>query len=170
MLGRRDACGGDGLDRSRERCRRHQVTVDNEYRAGATLWMQRPLSIARSRTRPLTPHAGSSMPIFDQKNVKKLPKAEQKKPRAIVVDIDETVLDNSPSQAAGIKARKAFSLRRLVRMGRDAKGKGDSQPSIFSITRLRKASRSFTFQTATRSRSRPRIDNLKNAGFNDVLR
>src|SRR4051812_33137513 len=33
---------------------------------------------------------------LDKKNLKKLPKAERKMPRAIVVDIDETVLDNSP--------------------------------------------------------------------------
>src|SRR5687767_3728852 len=31
---------------------------------------------------------------LDKKNVKRLPKAERKLPRAIVVDIDETVLDN----------------------------------------------------------------------------
>ncbi|MGQ0543428.1 MAG: hypothetical protein ACT4O9_16545, partial [Blastocatellia bacterium] len=40
---------------------------------------------------------------LDKKNVKKLPKAERKMPLAIVVDIDESVLYNSPSQANGIK-------------------------------------------------------------------
>src|SRR3954447_10541962 len=36
---------------------------------------------------------------LDKKNVKRLPKAERMRQRAIIVDIDETVLDNSPSNA-----------------------------------------------------------------------
>src|SRR6476620_4169989 len=40
---------------------------------------------------------------FEKKNVKKLLKAERKRPRAIIVDIDETVLDNSPANAYGAK-------------------------------------------------------------------
>src|SRR5580765_6797299 len=36
---------------------------------------------------------------LDKKNIKKLLKDERKQPRAIVVDIDETVLDNSPANA-----------------------------------------------------------------------
>ena len=46
---------------------------------------------------------------LDKKNVKRLPKAQRKMPRAIVVDIDETVLDNSPSQAAAIKSGRPFN-------------------------------------------------------------
>ena len=48
---------------------------------------------------------------LEKKNVKKLPKAERKMPRAIVVDIDETVLDNSPAQVYGIKNGAAFNTK-----------------------------------------------------------
>jgi 5'-nucleotidase (lipoprotein e(P4) family) len=46
---------------------------------------------------------------FEKKNLKKLPKAERKRPRAIIVDIDETVLDNSPAQARSINTGLAFN-------------------------------------------------------------
>src|SRR5258705_6529649 len=48
---------------------------------------------------------------FDKKSLKKLPKATRKMPRAIVVDIDETVLDNSPSNAKQIRSEEHTSER-----------------------------------------------------------
>src|SRR6476659_3001112 len=48
---------------------------------------------------------------LDKKNVKRLPKAERKMPRAIIVDIDETVLDNSPAQARGISTNSPYNSK-----------------------------------------------------------
>src|SRR5687768_17473400 len=84
--------------------------ADTEYQAGATLWMQKAAEY-RSLAYQAFNLARWRLDVdLDKKNVKKLPKAEQKMRRAVVVDIDETVLDNSPSQASGIKNRRAFSL------------------------------------------------------------
>ena len=60
---------------------------------------------------------------FDKKNLKKLPKAERKMPRAVVVDIDETVLDNSPAQASNIKNRLPFDLKNWYAWGEMRKAK-----------------------------------------------
>jgi predicted secreted acid phosphatase len=51
---------------------------------------------------------------LDKKNVKKLPKAERKMTRAIVVDIDETILDNSPAQAYSIANKAPFDNLKKV--------------------------------------------------------
>ncbi len=75
-----------------------RATADNEYQVAAVLYMQK-----AGEYRALAYQAFNLAQIrldadFDKKNVKKLPKAERKRARAVVVDIDETVLDNSPSR------------------------------------------------------------------------
>ena len=70
-------------------------TVNNDYQTGATLFMQK-----AAEYRALCFQAfywGRRTLEDDAKLAKKLPKAQRKMPRAVVVDIDETVLDNSPS-------------------------------------------------------------------------
>src|SRR6185436_17553084 len=79
------------------------ATADNEYQVGAVLYMQK-----AAEYRALAYHAFNLArwqldADLDKKNAKKLPKAERNKPRAVMVDIDETVLDNSPAQAYAIK-------------------------------------------------------------------
>ena len=86
-----------------------QGNADTQYQAGATLFMQK-----AAEYRALTYQAYNLArwqldADFDKKNVKRLPKAEQKKPRAVMIDIDETVLDNSPNQAFQIRNRTAFN-------------------------------------------------------------
>jgi 5'-nucleotidase (lipoprotein e(P4) family) len=84
-----------------------QPIADNEYQVSGTLYMQH-----AAEYRALCYQAfnwAKETLDRDEKNKKKLPKVERKKPRAIVVDIDETVLDNSPAQAYGIKNRKSFN-------------------------------------------------------------
>jgi 5'-nucleotidase (lipoprotein e(P4) family) len=84
-----------------------QPIADNEYQVSGTLYMQH---AAEYRALCYQAFNWAKLTLeIDEKNKKKLPKIERKKPRAIVVDIDETVLDNSPAQAYGIKNRKSFN-------------------------------------------------------------
>src|SRR5437868_2795173 len=86
-----------------------QSNADNEYQVGATLYMQK-----AAEYRALTYQAFNLARWqldADLKNDGKLPRGEQKRPRAVVVDIDETVLDNSPSQAYAIKNRRPFNVK-----------------------------------------------------------
>ncbi len=86
-----------------------QIKADNEYQVAAVLYMQK-----AGEYRALAYQAFSWAKIVldtDDKTKKKLPKPERKKPRAVVVDIDETVLDNSPAQALLIKKRELFSTQ-----------------------------------------------------------
>ena len=86
-----------------------QPAVDLDYQTAAVLYMQK-----AAEYRALTYQAFNIARLrldadFDKKNVKKLPKPMRKMPRAVVVDIDETVLDNSPAQARGITTNTPFN-------------------------------------------------------------
>src|SRR5437016_2303676 len=86
------------------------ATANNEYQVGAILYMQK-----AGEYRALAYQAYNIARLqldsdFDKKNLKKLPKDEQKKPRAVMVDIDETVLDNSPANAYSVKNRLPFNI------------------------------------------------------------
>ncbi len=83
--------------------------ADNDYQVGGVLYMQQ-----AGEYRALTYQAFNLAQWqldadFDKKNLKKLPKAERKRARAVVVDVDETILDNSPQQANLIKLRLPFT-------------------------------------------------------------
>ncbi|MFN0277520.1 MAG: 5'-nucleotidase, lipoprotein e(P4) family [Pyrinomonadaceae bacterium] len=84
-------------------------TADTEYQSGATLFMQKAAEYRALAYQAYNLARWQLDADFDKKNVKKLPKAERKKPRALMIDIDETVLDNSPNQAFQIKNRIAFN-------------------------------------------------------------
>lgn len=83
--------------------------ANTEYQAGATLFMQKAAEYRALAYQAYNLARWRLDADFEKKNVKKLPKAEQKKPRAIMIDIDETVLDNSPNQAFQVKNRTAFN-------------------------------------------------------------
>lgn len=86
-----------------------QGNADMQYQAGATLYMQKSAEYRALAYQAYNLARWQLDADFDKKNVKKLPKAERKKPRAVMVDIDETALDNSPAQAHGITNRVAFN-------------------------------------------------------------
>jgi 5'-nucleotidase (lipoprotein e(P4) family) len=88
-----------------------QAAANVEFQAGGTLWMQK-----ASEYRALAYQAYNLARLrldldLDGKNKKDIPKADRKKPRAVVVDIDETVLDNSPYQALNITTRRAYDKK-----------------------------------------------------------
>jgi len=72
-----------------------QPSADLQYQVGATLYMQKAAEYRALAYQAFNLARWQLDADLDKKNLKKLPKEEQKKPRAVVVDIDETVLDNS---------------------------------------------------------------------------
>ncbi|MBK8302087.1 MAG: 5'-nucleotidase, lipoprotein e(P4) family [Chloracidobacterium sp.] len=142
--------------------------VDNEYQAGATLWMQKAGEYRALAYQAFNLGRWQLDADLDKKNVKKLPKPEQKKPRAIVVDIDETVLDNSPSQAWGIKNRVAFDLKDWYAWGEMRKAKAIPGSVDFLNYAVSKGVKVFFVSNRDEIQKQATIDNLKNVGFMDV--
>ncbi|PYT00454.1 MAG: 5'-nucleotidase, lipoprotein e(P4) family [Acidobacteria bacterium] len=102
--------------------------ADLDYQTGAVLYMQK-----AAEYRALCYQAFNIARLrldtdLDKKNVKKLPKAERKMPRAIIVDIDETVLDNSPAQARGIRTNTPYNSKDWYEWSN--KGKAKAIPGV----------------------------------------
>ncbi len=144
------------------------ASADNEYQIGAILFMQK-----AAEYRALTYQAFNMAQWrldadFDKKNLKKLPKAERKMPRAVVVDIDETVLDNSPAQAYNAKNRLAFDLKNWYAWGEMRSAKAIPGAVDFLNYANRKAVKVFYVSNRDEVQKQATIDNLKSAGFPDA--
>ncbi len=105
---------------------------------------------------------------LDKKNLKKLPKAERKMPRAIVVDIDETVLDNSPAQAYGIRNNVPFNSKNWYAWGDMRKAKAVPGALEFLNHAVSKGVKIFYISNRDQVQKQATIDNLKTLGFQDV--
>lgn len=105
---------------------------------------------------------------LDKKAVKKLPKSERKMPRAIVVDIDETVLDNSPAQAYSIKNNVGFNLEDWYKWGEMRKAKAVPGSVEFLNYAVSKGVKVFYISNRDDVQKKATIDNLRSVGFNDV--
>lgn len=144
------------------------VSADNEYQVAAVLYMQkaaeyRALCYQAFNTAQMYLDAG-----FEKKNLKKLPKDERKKPRAIVVDIDETVLDNSPAQASGIINKKPFNLPDWYAWGEKRSAKAIPGAVDFLNYAVSKGVKVFYVSNRDEVQKQATIDNLKSVGFKDV--
>lgn len=144
------------------------AVADNEYQVAAVLYMQK-----AAEYRALCYQAFNTAQMyldadFEKKNLKKLPKEEQKKPRAIVVDIDETVLDNSPAQAYGIVNKKPFNLQDWYAWGEKRTAKAIPGAVDFLNYAVSKGVKIFYVSNRDEAQKQATIDNLKSAGFQDV--
>ena len=145
-----------------------QIVADNEYQVAAILFQQhaaefralayQAFNIARTRLDE----------DFDKKNLKKLPKAERNKPRAVVVDIDETVLDNSPHQAFLVKKKLPFVARTWFEWGEKRSAKAIPGAVEFLNYANSKGARVFYVSNRFNTQKQATIDNLKSTGFSDV--
>lgn len=104
----------------------------------------------------------------DTKNIRKLPRRVRKMPRAIVVDIDETVLDNSPSQARGIKMNAPFNSKDWYAWGDMRKAKSVPGALEFLNYAVSKGVKVFYISNRDEIQKQATIDNLKSLGFQDV--
>ncbi|MEZ5344170.1 MAG: 5'-nucleotidase, lipoprotein e(P4) family [Pyrinomonadaceae bacterium] len=96
-------------------------TVENEYQVGAVLFQQK-----AAEYRALTYQAFNLAQMqldADGELSKTLSEAEREKPRAIVIDIDETAIDNSPAQAKLIRENAAFSIESFFDWKKSMKAK-----------------------------------------------
>ncbi|MEZ5428145.1 MAG: 5'-nucleotidase, lipoprotein e(P4) family [Pyrinomonadaceae bacterium] len=142
--------------------------VDNEYQVAAILFQQK-----AAEYRALTYQAFNIAKMqldadFDKKSLKKLPKAERKKPRAVVVDVDETVLDNSPHQAFLVKQHLPFMMDSWLKWGEMRRAKPIPGAVDFLNYAHQKGVRVFYVSNRLDRQKPETIDNLKATGFPDV--
>jgi 5'-nucleotidase (lipoprotein e(P4) family) len=105
---------------------------------------------------------------LEKNSVKKLPKAERKRPRAIIVDIDETILDNSPSNAYMAKNNLPFNVKDWYAWGEMRKAKPVPGAVDFLNYAVSKGVKIFFISNRDEVQKQATIDNLKSVGFNDV--
>ncbi len=144
------------------------VKADNEYQVAAILYMQK-----AGEYRALAYQAFNLAQMqmdadFEKKNLKKLAKDERKKARAVVVDIDETVLDNSPYQAFSIRNRIAFDLDVWYAWGEKRSARAIPGSVDFLNYANKKGVRVFYISNRDEIQKRATIDNLKAVGFPDI--
>ena len=85
---------------------------------------------------------------------------------AIIVDVDETVLDNSPSQVRQIRERRGFDEAQWGEWVEERKAKAVARRGrVPQAPRRSRASPSSTSPTATRSLAAATMANLRSAGF-----
>jgi 5'-nucleotidase (lipoprotein e(P4) family) len=146
--------------------RQTAATADNEYQIGAILYMQK---AAEYRALAFQAFNIAGMQLdADEKNRKKLPRAERKKQRAVVVDVDETVLDNSPAQAVQVKNRLPFIQENWTAWINMRRAKAIPGAIDFLNDASRKGARIFYVTNRIEVEKQPTIDNLKALGFPDV--
>ena len=140
--------------------------VENEYQVGAVIFHQK-----AAEYRALTYQAFNLAQMrldMDKKLRKKLPRKERKKPRAIVIDADETVLDNSPYFAKLIKNRAPFNIRSFF----EWKKSGKSKPVPGAVDFLKYAKRKkvdiFYVSNVPNSFKKVTVDALNQYGFPDA--
>ncbi len=145
-----------------------QPAADLDYQTAAVLYMQK-----AAEYRALAYQAFNLARLrldsdLDKKNAKKLPKAERKMPRAIVVDIDETVLDNSPAQAYGISNGAPFNLKNWYAWGDMRKAKAIPGSVEFLNYAVSKGVKIFYVSNRDEVQKQATMDNLTSVGFGDV--
>jgi 5'-nucleotidase (lipoprotein e(P4) family) len=143
-------------------------TVDNEYQVGAILFMQKAAEYRALTYQAFNLARWQLDADFDKKNVKKLPKAERKMPRAVVVDIDETVLDNSPHQAYTVKKRLPFAAATWIEWGNMRAAKPIPGAVDFLTYANQKGVKVFYVSNRFDQQKAATIDNLKKVGFPDA--
>jgi 5'-nucleotidase (lipoprotein e(P4) family) len=140
--------------------------ADNEYQVAAILYQQ-----TAAEYRALCYQAfnwGKIVLNGDEKTKKKLPKIERKKPRAVVVDIDETVLDNSPAQAYLVKNRLPFDTKGWHAWGEMRKARAVPGAVNFLNYAVSKGVKIFYVSNRDDVQKQATMENLKNVGFQDV--
>jgi len=142
--------------------------ADLDYQVAAVLYMQK---AAEYRALAFQAYNIARLRLdadLDKKNVKKLPKDQRKLPRAIVVDIDETVLDNSPAQAFAIKNGRGFNTADWYAWGDMKKAKAIPGAVDFLNYAVSKGVKIFYVSNRDEVQKAATIENLKNVGFNDI--
>jgi len=145
-----------------------QTGADNEYQAGATLYMQKAAEYRALAYQAFNIARWQLDADLSGKNKKDIAKADRKKPRAVMVDIDETMLDNSPAQAYNIKNRLPFDPKGWYAWGEMRKAKAIPGAVDFAKYAASKGVKVFFVSNRDDVQKLATMDNLKNVGFPDV--
>jgi 5'-nucleotidase (lipoprotein e(P4) family) len=135
--------------------------ADNEYQTGAVLWQQ---SAAEARALQYQAYALARLMLDRDLRVN----ARLKHPRAVVVDVDETVLDNSAPQAALVINRQAFTSAGWTDWCNRAKAPAISGAVEFLRYAAARHVRVFYVTNRRDAEKAGTITNLKQLGFPDV--
>jgi 5'-nucleotidase (lipoprotein e(P4) family) len=143
-------------------------TADTEYQVGAVLFMQKAAEYRALSYQAFNVARWQLDADFDKKNLKRLPKAERRMPRAVVVDVDETVLDNSPAQAVQVKNRLPFIPEKWTEWVNMRKAKAIPGAVDFLKYASSKGVRVFYVSNRVEVEKAATLDNLKALGFPDA--
>jgi 5'-nucleotidase (lipoprotein e(P4) family) len=145
-----------------------QTAADVEYQVGAVLYTQKAAEYRALAYQAFNIARWQLDADLAGKNKKDVPKAERKKPRAIMVDIDETMLDNSPAQAKGIMTHTAFNLKDWYAWSEMRKAKAVPGSVEFVRYAVSKGVKVYFASNRDDVQEQATIDNLKSVGFPDV--
>ncbi len=145
-----------------------QPAADNEYQAGAVLWMQKAAEFRALSYQAFNLARWQLDADLDPKNFRKLSAADRNRPRAIAVDIDETILDNSPSQAKAIRNRVAFNLPDWYAWGELRSAKALPGSVDFLNYAVSEGVKIFYVSNRDEVQKQATIDNLKSVGLRDI--
>jgi 5'-nucleotidase (lipoprotein e(P4) family) len=138
-----------------------------DYQTGGTLYMQK-----AAEYRALAYQAYNLARLRLDEDLKSKPKgiakADRKKPRAVMLDIDETVLDNSPSQAKGIMSATPFSSKEWYVWSDMRKAKAIPGSLDFVKYATSKGVKVFYVSNRDQVQEQSTIDNLISLGFPDI--
>lgn len=141
---------------------------DMEYSTGATLWMQKSAEYRALAYQAFNIARWQLDLDLKGKTKDEIPKAERKRPRAIMVDIDETMLDNSPEQARRILAGEGFDLTPWYAWGERRSAKAVPGAVDFVNYAASKGVKVFFASNRDEVQKQATLDNLKSVGFTDI--
>ena len=139
-----------------------------DYQTGGTLYMQKAAEYRALAYQAYNLARWQLDADLDKNNIKKLSKSERKRPRAVMVDIDETVLDNSPAQAKGIVDAAPFNLKDWYAWGEMRKAKGIPGAVDFLNYATSRGVKVFYASNRDEVQKQATMDNLKGIGLRDV--
>jgi 5'-nucleotidase (lipoprotein e(P4) family) len=145
-----------------------QPSADTEYQAGGTLYMQKAAEYRALAYQAYNIARWQLDADLEKRNIRRLPRSERRKPPAVMVDIDETVLDNSPAQAYNIKNHIAFNLKDWYAWGDMRKAKAIPGAVEFLNYAVSRGVKIFYASNRDEVQKQATIDNLRNVGLKDV--
>lgn len=139
-----------------------------QYQLGAVLYMQKAAEYRALAYQAFNLARKAFDADFEKKNLRSLTKAERKLPRAVVVDVDETVLDNSPQQASLILREKNYNSADWTAW--TAKRTAKPIPGAVDFLKYahQRGARIFYVTNRRDNEKQSTIENLINVGFPDV--
>ena len=146
-----------------------QAAANNDYQIGATLYMQKAAEYRALAYQAYNIARWQLDQDLKGKNKHDIAKTDRKKPRAIMVDIDETVLDNSAFQGESITQHRGFDVKNWYAFGDLRRSKAvPGAVDFLNYAASRGVKVFFVSNRDEDPQKQATIDNLKNVGFKDV--